>query len=143
MHQSIFQSTARMGKVRRNSWNVVKCGPVYCTRYTIIQTSWKRHKSAPYLRLKNRRRTWKCQSILLYSNRKTQKLDRIGALKGGPFGISQHFCRKTSRKLKGRPFGGKNSPKKVPQCRKKWNGGPFSLLARYFVALKKKNNSFG
>ena len=37
-------------------------------------------------------------SILLYSTRKTQKLGRIGALKGG------NICRKTSTKLKGGPF---------------------------------------
>ena len=46
----------------------------------------------------------KVSSILFYSNRKTQKLDRIGALKEEPFSIFQHFCRKTSTKLKGDPL---------------------------------------
>ena len=60
----------------------------------------RRPKSAPYLRLKHSKSTSKCQNFLQYP--KTQKLDRIGALKGGFFGIFQHpFCRKTSKKLKG------------------------------------------
>ena len=49
------------------------------------KTSRKRPKSAPYLRLKNSR-TSKWQ-VLFYRTRKTQKLDRIGALKGGRFRI--------------------------------------------------------
>ena len=39
-------------------------------------------KSTPYLRLKNSKRTSKCQKILFYITRKTQKLDRIGATGG-------------------------------------------------------------
>ena len=42
-----------------------------------------RPKSAPYLRLKSSKRTSKCQRIVFYSTRKTQKVDRIGA--PGPF----------------------------------------------------------
>ena len=34
--------------------------------------------------------------------------------KGGPFGIFQHFCRKTSKKLNWGPFGEKKFPKKSP-----------------------------
>ena len=50
----------------------------------------------------------------------------------GPFGIFQHpFCRKTSKKMQGGPFGEKKFPKKkclaVP---KKMKGGLFGL-ARY------------
>ena len=63
-------------------------------------TSRERPKSAPYLRLKNNKRTSKCQSILFYSTRKTQKLDRIVA-PGGPFEIFFPFCRKSSKKSKG------------------------------------------
>ena len=81
-------------------------------------------------------------SILFYSTRKTQKLDRIGALKGGPFRIFQHFSHKTSKKLKGGLFGGKICfEKKVPQCRKNWKGRPFSL-ARYCLLREKKENLF-
>ena len=35
-----------------------------------VQTSRDRHKSAPYLRLKNSKRTSKCQSVFFYSTRK-------------------------------------------------------------------------
>ena len=54
-------------------------------------------------RLKNSKRTSKCQSILL-NHPKTQKLDRIGA-PGKRFDIFRPFCRKISKKLKGGPFG--------------------------------------
>ena len=59
-------------------------------------TSRERHKSAPYLRLQNSKRTSKCQSILFYSTRKTQKLDRIGA-QGGTLGIFYPFFDETSK----------------------------------------------
>ena len=50
-------------------------------------------------------------------------------LKGGHFGIFQHrFCRKTAKKLKGKPFGEKTFRKNVLQCRKKLEGGPFGLV---------------
>ena len=45
-------------------------------------TSRERPKSAPYLRLKNSKRTSKCQRILFYGTGKTQKLNRIGAPEG-------------------------------------------------------------
>ena len=47
-----------------------------------MKTSRERPKSAPYLRLKNSKRTSKCQSILFYGTGKTQKLNRIGAPEG-------------------------------------------------------------
>ena len=76
-----------------------------------FKTSRERHKSAPYLRLKNSARTLKVSSILSYSTRKTKKSDRTGAVKEGPFGIFQHpLCDKISKKLKGGPlFSGPNS----------------------------------
>ena len=46
-----------------------------------LLTSRERHKSAPYLRLKNSKRTSKCK-VFLYSTRKTQKLNRSGSLLG-------------------------------------------------------------
>ena len=50
--------------------------------FTFYVTSRERPKSAPYLRLKNSKRTSKCQSILFYGTGKTQKLNRIGAPEG-------------------------------------------------------------
>ena len=41
-----------------------------------IETSWDRPKSAPYPRLKNSKRTSKCQFTVL-ENRKTKKVDRV------------------------------------------------------------------
>ena len=42
----------------------------------------------------------------------------------GPFGIFQHFCRKTQKKVKGGPFEViANFPKKVSQCRNKTEKG--------------------
>ena len=62
--------------------------------YTCINpTSRERPKSAPYLRLKNSKRTSICQSI-----------GELGTLLS--FGSFQHpFCRKTAKKLKGGHFG--------------------------------------
>ena len=51
-------------------------------RDCLKETSRERLKSAPYLRLKNSKRTSKCQSILFYGTGKTQKLNRIGAPEG-------------------------------------------------------------
>ena len=56
-------------------------------------TSRERPKSAPLLRVKNSKRTSKCESILFYSTRKTQKMDRIGA-PGGRFEIFHPFVPK-------------------------------------------------
>ena len=82
-----------------------------CTTCFIKATSRDRPKSAPYLRLKNSKRTSICQSIgelgtLLWNKFFGKKVSQCRKkLKGGPFGIFQHpFCRKTSKKLKGGPF---------------------------------------
>ena len=48
---------------------------IYSVKYP---TSRDRPKLATYLKLKNSKRTPKCQSILFYSTRITRKLDRIG-----------------------------------------------------------------
>ena len=51
----------------------------------------------------------------------------IGALKGRPYGIFQHFCRKTSKKLKGDPLESlKFSPKSLAMP-KKLKGGQFGF----------------
>ena len=85
-------------------------------KQSVVETSRDRPKSAPYPRLKNSKKTSKCQvfSFTVLENRKfyekifskklhTQKMDRVarrgplarapGALKGGHFQNCQHFCR--------------------------------------------------
>ena len=102
-----------------------------------LKTSRKRPKSAPYLRLRNSKRTSKCQNILFYSTRKTQKLDRIGA-PGGNFEIFHPFCRK-SKKLR--------DPliffKTVSQCRRNWKGDPVGFFNIYSVAKLLKKHRRG
>ena len=84
------------------------------------------------------------QSVL-YSTRKTQKLSPIcapratGALKGGPFGFFQHFCCKTSKKLKGDPMKSLKILKKISRYRKKLNGGLFGIFQHHSVAKRQKN----
>ena len=63
-------------------------------------TSRERTESARYLRLKNSKRVSKCQSILFYSARKTQKLDRLGA----PGGTLSSTLSQIINKLKGDPL---------------------------------------
>ena len=79
---------------------------IVCRKNFIAQiirtTSRDRPKSTPYPRLKNSKRTSKCQFTVL-ENRKSKKMDRVarrgplaqapGALKGGHFRKCQHFCR--------------------------------------------------
>ena len=63
-------------------------------------------------------------------------------LKGGPFGIFQHpFCRKTSKKMQGRPFGEKFFSKKSLAVPKKMKGGVFGL-ARYGMLRGKTGKTF-
>ena len=81
----------------------------------MTETLYLINKPAPYPRLKNSKRTYKCQvfSFTVLEKRKfyenffeklhTQKMDRVarrgplarapGALKGGHFRNCQHFCR--------------------------------------------------
>ena len=51
-------------------------------------------------------------SILLYSTRKTQKLDRIGAVNGDPFGFFNIYSVAKHQKIEGGPFGEKLASKK-------------------------------
>ena len=127
---------------------------------TCIITSRDRPKSAPYPRLKNSKKTSKCQ-VLFYSTRKskffekkifekiTQKMDKKSHnaeknWKGGPFGIFQHpFCRKTSKKCRGDPLG-KNfifRKKSLAVPKKKWKGGVFGL-PRYGMVRGKTGKTF-
>ena len=123
------------------------------------KTSRDRPKSAPYPRLKNSKKTSKCQ-VFVYSSRNskifflkklhTKKMDRVarrgslprapGALttmpknwKGGPFEVFQHpFCRKTWKNWRKKFF---YFREKISQCRKKLKGGtlwdfPTSILSQ-------------
>ena len=77
------------------SWTVVSC--------LNRTTSRERHKAAPNPRLKNSKRTSKCQ-VFFYSTRKTQKMDRIGALKGGTLSEFSIFLSQNIKKIEGGPF---------------------------------------
>ena len=80
-------------------------------------TSRDRPKSAPYPRLKNSKRTSKCQFTVL-ENRKSKKYEPSGALKGGHFRNCQHFC----RSWRGDPLEEKQIFEKVSQCQKTEGG---------------------
>ena len=66
-----------------------------------------------------------------------KKLDRISALKGRPFEIFQHFCRKTT-KLKGDHPLVNFFSRKIPQCRKKTGKGGHPLVSPGIVCYAKK-----
>ena len=88
----------------------LKCSSV-CSQVG-LETSRELHKSVPYLRLRNSKGTSKCQ-VFFFSTRKTQKLHRIGALKGGALGfsisiLSQNFKKNERGKPLGRFFRKKN-----------------------------------
>ena len=91
-----------------------------------VSTSRDRPKSAPYLRLKNSKRTSTCQSILFYSTKKISKPKNWRV----PFRIFQHpFCRKTPKNWRG-PCG-ENFFLRVSQCRKNWKGTLWSRPVLY------------
>ena len=65
----------------------------------------ERHKPAPYLKLKNSKRTSKCHVFsFIVPAQKTQKLDRIGALKGGTFSDFSTFLSQNIKKDEGDPL---------------------------------------
>ena len=131
-------------------------------------TSWDRPKSAPYPRLKNSKKTSKCQvfSFTVLENRffrkfskklHSQKNGPSGApgpasaspwrakvsqcrkTEGGPFGIFQHpFCRKTSKKCRGDPLEKNIFRKKSLAVPKKMKGG-----GDRYVTRKNRKNLFG
>ena len=76
-----------------------------------------------------------------YSTRITQKLDRVSALKERPFGIFQHFCRKTSKNEGGPLELVKNFRQKVLQCQKTLKGRPIGLTP-YCMLRGKKGETF-
>ena len=104
-------------------------------------TSRERPKSAPYLRLKNSKRTSKCQSILFYGTGKTQKLNRIGA----PVEIFHPFSRKSKRNG-GALLVKKNFSKKSLTMPKKLKGGTLWIFQHPFcrkTPKKLKGGPFG
>ena len=101
----------------------------------------KTNKPAPYLRLEIRKTTSKCQ-VFLYSTRKTQKLDRIGSLKGRTLWDFPTFLSQNIKKIEGGPFSRLNFSEKSTTMSKKTGRGPFSLV-RYFMFAEKRSNSFG
>ena len=67
-------------------------------------TSRDRPKSAPNLRLKNNKRTSKFQVFSFTAPEKPESWAELARQKGGAVRIFQHFCRKTSKQLKGDPL---------------------------------------
>ena len=103
-----------------------------------LVTSRERPKLAPYLRLKNSKRTSKCQSILFYGTGKTQKLNRIGAPEGTLWDFSSILSQ--IKKLKeGHFWWKKNFLKKSLTMPKKLKGGTLWIFQHPFCrkTLKK------
>ena len=100
----------------------------------LLETSWDRPKSAPYLRLKNSKRTSKCQVFSFTVSKETQKFNQIGA----PFRIffNIHSVANYQKNWRG-PFGGKIFEKSLTMP-KKLNGGPFSLAQYCMLRGKEK-----
>ena len=103
-------------------------------------TSRDRPKSAPYPRLKNSKKTSKCQvfSFTVLEKRKFSekngpsgalKSDNAEKLKGGTLWVfPTSILSQNSKQIEGGPFGEKNFRKKNPRsAEKKLEGGPFGL----------------
>ena len=135
--------------------------------YWLKLTSRDRPKSAPYPRLKNSKKTSKCQ-VFVYSSRKskifriffskklhTKKMDRVarrGSLPRAPGALTSH----NAEKLKGgpfevfqHPFGRKTwknwrkqkfsfSGKNLTMPKKNWKGGPFGIFQHPFCRKTSK-----
>ena len=107
-------------------------------------TSRDRPKSAPYPRLKNSKRTSKCQFTVL-ENRKSKKMDRVahrgplarapGALKGGHLRNCQHVC----RSWRGDPLEKKQIFEKHFTMPKNWKGGDFGFSNIHSDAKQQKS----
>ena len=64
--------------------------------------------------------------------------------RGGPFGIFQHpFCRKTSKKMQGGPFGENFFRKKSLAVPKKMKVGSLWSRLVWYVTRKNRKNPFG
>ena len=106
-------------------------------RAGVVKTSRDWPKSAPYPRLKNSKKTSKCQvfSFTVLENRKFfEKNGPSGALKshnaeklkGRPFEVFQHpFCRKTWKNWRKQKF---LFSEKISVPKKNWKGGSFGIF---------------
>ena len=126
----------------RNDIKIVSLGS---EKAKISPTNRDRPKSAPYSRLKNRKKTSKCQFTVL-ENRKSKKMDRVveWRAKRGTLPKLSNFCRSWRGDLleKKQIF-----EKKVSQCRKTkrrtlW-GFSISILSQNIKKLKGENFIFG
>ena len=95
-------------------------------------TSRERHKSAPYLRLKNSKRTWKCKKTQSQNNKKSIELTRAER------GILMHFL--TSIVAKHQKLEGwKKFRKKSHNAEKKLKKGPFGIFQHPFCCKTSEN----
>ena len=102
----------------------------------VKRTNRELQKSAPYLRLKNSKRTWKCQ-VFFYSTQKNPKVGsnwRAGTLWEFPIFLSENI-----EKIEGGPFEDIKNFRKVSQCRKNWKRGPFGIFVHPFCRKTSKN----
>ena len=110
-----------------------------------LKTSRDRPKSEPYPRLKNSKRTSKCQFTVL-ENRKTKKMDRVA--RRGPLARAPGAVKKKGgtipklstflSQLKGGPFGEKTNFRKVSQCRKTERGTLCDFKHPFCCKISKK-----
>ena len=107
------------------------------------ETSRERPKSAPYLRLKNSKRTSK-YSLLRY--RKNPKVELNWHTRGDTLKFFIHSVANHQKKLKEGHFWWKKNFLKVSQCWKNWKGGPFGIFQHPFcrkTPKKMKGEPFG
>ena len=130
------------GKTIGNIWKTLFYPKKYFKKIRTMpknSTRRERLKSAPYLRLKKRKKKfWKKIEIFekFFSFKKSRIVPKN--VKRGSFWIYKHTFRcKISKNSKGGPFGDKKNfenvetvetKKNVAQCRKNSKGGPYSLV---------------
>ena len=134
-----------------------------------LKTSRDRPKSAPYPRLKNSKKTSKCQ-VLFYSTLKKKfrknyilkKMDQVarrGSLARAPGALKSHNAEKLKgwtlwgfstpilsqniKKCRGDPLRKKNSEKKCLAVPKKMKGGSLWSRPVWYVTRKNRKNLFG
>ena len=71
--------------------------------------------------------------------KKTQKLDRTGALKGDPFAFYNIHCCKTSKKWKGALRKKNFFEKSLTMPEKNWKRGPFGIFQHPFCRKRSKH----
>ena len=101
------------------------------------ETSRERPKSAPYLRLKNSKRTSMCQSILQY--RKKPKVGPNGRTRGDALRFFIHSVTNHQKKLKRRPFDNKFFLKSLTMPKKLKGGTLWDFSTSMLSQISKKN----